>query len=123
MVSRASKAGTELEDVPTPQIPRYAIKTTYLTLTLGAMTAVAFSYLGFSFQGRKIDPLDYEARAKHILDTTPLVDGHNDLPYLLRIELQNKIYDSTEFNFWDGKKQFLLHDLRIYHFQRVGSGC
>jgi hypothetical protein len=94
------------EDGPTLQRPSYAIQISYFILILGAIIAVVFSYFGFSFQGRKIDSLDYEGRVKHILDTTPLIDGHNDLPYLLRIELQNKIYDSEEFNFWDGKNRF-----------------
>ena len=38
------------------------------------------------------DPTDYLGRARHILKTTPLIDGHNDLPYLVQVELQNKIY-------------------------------
>ena len=29
---------------------------------------------------------------KRILLTTPLIDGHNDFPYLLRQQLQGKIY-------------------------------
>lgn len=40
-----------------------------------------------------IDVHDYAARTEHILKTTPLIDGHNDLPYLARIELKNKIQD------------------------------
>jgi hypothetical protein len=38
--------------------------------------------------------------------TTPLIDGHNDLPYLLRLELKNKIYDS-KFYFKQGGILFL----------------
>ena len=34
---------------------------------------------------------DISTRIDSILKNTPLIDGHNDLPYLLRIELQNKI--------------------------------
>ena len=33
------------------------------------------------------------ARAKRILKTTPLVDGHNDFPILVRQQLHNQIYD------------------------------
>lgn len=40
----------------------------------------------------QLDPTDYLGRARQILKTTPLIDGHNDLPYMLRVELQNKIY-------------------------------
>ncbi|RDW79549.1 dipeptidase-6 [Coleophoma cylindrospora] len=36
---------------------------------------------------------DNGARVRRVLSRIPLIDGHNDLPYLLRIELQNKIYD------------------------------
>ncbi|RSL91673.1 putative dipeptidase [Fusarium oligoseptatum] len=40
-----------------------------------------------------IDPTDYVERTKRVLKTTPLIDGHNDLPWQLRIELHNRIYD------------------------------
>lgn len=40
-----------------------------------------------------IDPTDYAARTKHVLSTTPLIDGHNDLPYLIRTELKHQIYN------------------------------
>jgi membrane dipeptidase len=32
-------------------------------------------------------------RAKRLLRTTPLIDGHNDFPFLLRQQLHNQIYD------------------------------
>lgn len=44
---------------------------------------------------------DIPARIDRILKDTPLIDGHNDLPYLLRIELQNKI-NSDRFTFQQG---------------------
>ncbi len=34
----------------------------------------------------------YLARAQRLLMTTPLIDGHNDFPYLLRQQLHNEIY-------------------------------
>lgn len=40
-----------------------------------------------------IDPTDYAARARRILRLTPLIDGHNDFPFLLRQQLRSKIYD------------------------------
>jgi membrane dipeptidase len=52
-----------------------------------------------SLQG--VSETDYAARTDAILRTTPLIDGHNDLPYLLRIELQNKLYNNS-FDFRDG---------------------
>ena len=41
----------------------------------------------------QIDPTDYAARTKRILRTTPLIDGHNDFPFLLRQQLRSKIYE------------------------------
>jgi membrane dipeptidase len=40
-----------------------------------------------------IDPNDYLRRAKRVLQRTPLIDGHNDFPFLLRQQLHGKIYD------------------------------
>lgn len=45
---------------------------------------------------------DYAGRAARVLKSTPLIDGHNDLPYLLRIELQNQV-NGGKFNFHEGK--------------------
>jgi hypothetical protein len=39
-----------------------------------------------------IDPNDYLGRAKRVLQSTPLIDGHNDFPFLLRQQLHGKIY-------------------------------
>ncbi|KAL4860988.1 putative dipeptidase [Aspergillus spectabilis] len=42
---------------------------------------------------------DYAARTCDILGKTPLIDGHNDLPYLIRNELKHQIYnDRFTFN-------------------------
>lgn len=48
-----------------------------------------------------IDLTDYAARTKHVLSTTPLIDGHNDLPYLIRSELKHQIYNE-KFTFNTG---------------------
>lgn len=45
------------------------------------------------------DTHDYAARTEAILKSTPLIDGHNDLPFLLRLELHNQIYDNKSFPF------------------------
>ncbi|PVH89414.1 hypothetical protein DL98DRAFT_543767 [Cadophora sp. DSE1049] len=58
-------------------------------------------------------------RVNEILSSTPLIDGHNDLPYLLRIELQNKIYAASEFQFWNGLASHT--DLRRLQEGRVGG--
>lgn len=39
-----------------------------------------------------IDPKDYLGRAKRVLRITPLIDGHNDFPFLLRQQLHGKVY-------------------------------
>lgn len=41
-----------------------------------------------------IDPLDYRTRTDRILSQTPLIDGHNDLPFLIRLQLNNQIYEN-----------------------------
>lgn len=67
-------------------------------------SAVACALAGyFVLLDQPIDPTDYALRTERILRTTPLIDGHNDLPYLLRVELQNKIYDNKTFSFRNGK--------------------
>ncbi|KAI1077229.1 membrane dipeptidase-domain-containing protein [Whalleya microplaca] len=56
--------------------------------------AFLLSPLAFLWPGQSpIDPTNYAERTRRILKTTPLIDGHNDLPWQLRIELHNRIYD------------------------------
>jgi membrane dipeptidase len=62
--------------------------------------------LSRSFVETSIDPQDFKARAEEVMRATPLIDRHNDLPYLLRLELKNKIYDS-KFDFKQGGILFL----------------
>ncbi|ETN44793.1 uncharacterized protein HMPREF1541_09668 [Cyphellophora europaea CBS 101466] len=64
--------------------------------TVGAFAAGLLSLFG----QQALDPSDYTTRTHHLLQTTPLIDGHNDLPYLLRLEIKNKIYDGR-FTFDD----------------------
>jgi hypothetical protein len=67
---------------------------------LGAL--ISALTLGYLFSPEpSISPTDYAARAKHVMSTTPLIDGHNDLPYLIRVETKNHIYDSR-FTFKEG---------------------
>ncbi|KAK0387061.1 hypothetical protein NLU13_5374 [Sarocladium strictum] len=47
----------------------------------------------FNLEG-PIDPTNYSERTKRVLRGTPLIDGHNDLPWQLRIELHNRLYDN-----------------------------
>ncbi|KAI1763139.1 membrane dipeptidase-domain-containing protein [Hypoxylon sp. FL1150] len=60
--------------------------------------AAGFAFLlgpfAFLWPGQSpVDPTDYAERTRRVLKTTPLIDGHNDLPWQLRIELHNRIYD------------------------------
>lgn len=48
--------------------------------------------------GPKFSVDDYVGRTRHVLSTTPLIDGHNDLPYVIRQELKNKI-NGPKFDF------------------------
>lgn len=86
---------------PTPP-PRYGVSTSTVLLVLCVILAVTSPYLTSLYYGAEI-VTDNEKRVDKILRTTPLIDGHNDLPYLLRIELKNKIYDAENFKFWDGE--------------------
>ncbi|OTA98770.1 hypothetical protein M426DRAFT_17094 [Hypoxylon sp. CI-4A] len=61
-----------------------------------------------------IDPTNYAERTKRVLKTTPLIDGHNDLPWQLRIELNNRIYD--------GKVDFTKRLLGHTDIQRMRTG-
>lgn len=84
----------------------------FLLVLLVLLGAFVSSFFEISLTVRKLDPLAYEERVNEILSSTPLIDGHNDLPYLLRIELQNKIYDSSEFQFWNGNFILILSRLQ-----------
>lgn len=70
---------------------------------LGAVGAALLLHPNQSSEEPPVDPSDFASRAERILRTTPLIDGHNDLPYLLRLELQNKIYDNEAFTFRQSK--------------------
>ncbi|EXM27383.1 hypothetical protein RAB80_013426 [Fusarium oxysporum f. sp. vasinfectum] len=71
---------------------RYPVITAGIVLLLSPFT--------FLWPGQEsIDPTNYAERTKRILKTTPLIDGHNDLPFMLRLELKNRIYDERfDFN-------------------------
>ncbi|KAJ5238999.1 hypothetical protein N7468_003618 [Penicillium chermesinum] len=66
-------------------------------------------------------PLTIEERVQKILTHTPLIDGHNDLPILLRIHLKNHIYgDNFTEAFKSGK--FVGHtDIGRLRQGRVGG--
>jgi membrane dipeptidase len=59
-------------------------------LAAGAALSIASGTL---FSRDTIDPTDYAARTRDVLSKVPLIDGHNDLPYLIRNELKYQIYN------------------------------
>lgn len=46
-----------------------------------------------SDKNQAIAQLSHLERARRILQDTPLIDGHNDFPILIRQQLHNQIYD------------------------------
>ncbi|KAK6954065.1 hypothetical protein Daesc_004027 [Daldinia eschscholtzii] len=72
-----------------------------------AVLIAPFTSLGswFSLTRAPIDPINYALRTRRILETTPLIDGHNDFPWLLRVELHNRIYDGK----FDPNQRLLGH--------------
>ncbi|KAI0147948.1 membrane dipeptidase-domain-containing protein [Hypoxylon sp. NC0597] len=72
-----------------------------------ALLVTPFTSLGSWFLPAEpaIDPTNYALRTKRLLETTPLIDGHNDFPWLLRVELHNRIYDGK----FDPKQRLLGH--------------
>lgn len=61
--------------------------------SVAILTTLYQTGTGLSLFGPRFEATDYAGRTKHVLSTTPLIDGHNDLPYILRQELKNRIYD------------------------------
>lgn len=80
---------------------RFGRSLLYLSATAAlVLSALQCTFSLFSSEA-PINPQDYAKRTEKVLATTPLIDGHNDLPYLLRIELKNKIYNDR-FTFENG---------------------
>ncbi|KIY63813.1 hypothetical protein CYLTODRAFT_402639 [Cylindrobasidium torrendii FP15055 ss-10] len=70
-------------------------------------TVLYYATLGFLGQQQLLvqdvaNPLDYAARTRRLLANYPLVDGHNDLVYLIRVELKNQVYDTERFTLGQG---------------------
>ena len=100
-----------------PNVPRAQP----LIASLSAVGAIFIAaLLGYVYKTEPpIDSQNYEARTTRILQTTPLIDGHNDLPYLIRLELQNQIYDTNRFAF---RETLASHtDLQRMKAGRVGG--
>lgn len=69
----------------------------------GAAIAIGVGVLVSGRLHHAIDHQDLDARVDHVMRTTPLIDGHNDIPYLLRLELKNSIYNAEKFSFETGR--------------------
>lgn len=66
-------------------------------LALGVVLAVTALQLNnkpleWSSSQQPLQADDYLGRAMHILRETPLIDGHNDFPFVIRQQLHNQIY-------------------------------
>ncbi|KAI1637560.1 dipeptidyl aminopeptidase [Biscogniauxia mediterranea] len=115
--SRAPESGKDNKGEPKAVMPGQNPWTT----SIGLLVFLGLSYVLATLYGRDpaVDPLDFASRTEKILKSTPLIDGHNDLPYLLRLELRNKIYDKSTFTF---REHFASHtDLVRMKQGRVGG--
>ncbi|KKY18161.1 putative dipeptidase 1 [Phaeomoniella chlamydospora] len=93
-------------------------KKSALMMLLSSISIGVWLAMGYNPE-QAIDHFDYTSRTERILKTTPLIDGHNDLPYLLRLELKNKIYDTNKFTF---REHLASHtDLKRMKAGRVGG--
>ncbi|KAI1499747.1 dipeptidyl aminopeptidase [Biscogniauxia marginata] len=89
------------------------------SISLLVFLGIAYVFANLYGRDPAVDPHDFAPRTEKILKSTPLIDGHNDLPYLLRLELRNKIYDKSIFTF---REHFASHtDLVRMKEGRVGG--
>ncbi|KIV94263.1 hypothetical protein PV10_02047 [Exophiala mesophila] len=87
-----------------------------------AAIGVAATGLWFATSGNpslRTNSRDLDGRVLHVMASTPLIDGHNDLPYLVRLELKNKIYNPEQFRFEQGLASHT--DLQRMKEGRVGG--
>lgn len=107
MTSNGQKSTAKGEDANKRRLSgRGGISLPSLVSVVGtALLAASFAYHTTQQQATSIpyDVHDHAARTEAILKSTPLIDGHNDLPFLLRLELHNQIYDNKTFSFRDGE--------------------
>jgi len=96
-------ASQEIAVIPhsstSPWLGRWRASLALLTIGIVALPLSGLGLLLRPFQ-QSIDPKNYALRAERILSQTPLIDGHNDLPHIIQIELYGKMTDG-KFNFND----------------------
>lgn len=72
-----------------------------IKLLLAAVIATIAFYTSFGQFGKNqisdLHPLDFAARTERLLSKYGVYDGHNDLVYLIRIELKNQIQNNDKF--------------------------
>ncbi len=103
---------------PRPSSSFLNIRRIFIAFSVATILAPAIYLRSFyqPFQA-PLDPTDYAARTKKVLSEIPLIDGHNDLPYLIRVELKNRIYNGFDFS-----KKLLGHtDLQRMRKGQVGG--
>ncbi|KAL9943204.1 hypothetical protein ACHAPW_007409 [Verticillium nonalfalfae] len=80
------------EFVPGPKARSLAIKRLIAAIVIVLVIGLSISKpLAFWCHKSRHGPLTYEERAQKILKETPLIDGHNDLPILVRFLYNNHI--------------------------------
>lgn len=111
---------------PRPQRSRAGTRITAALISLSVVSLVFF--LPLPYAGRSIASLfstrqcsrhrSIDQRVEQILKSTPLIDGHDDLPFLIRMLYHNNIY-SCNFTF---DKSLEGHvDIPRLHEGRVGG--
>ncbi|KAI1475906.1 membrane dipeptidase-domain-containing protein [Daldinia eschscholtzii] len=116
---RGNSGGPEQSLIVHPQTQNSGFFSRFRYHLFAAGFAFLLSPLAFIWPGHSpIDPTNYAERTRRVLKTTPLIDGHNDLPWQLRIELHNRIYDGRV----DLNKRLLGHtDLQRMRTGMVGG--
>jgi hypothetical protein len=99
----------------------YWLKAFLFTVFTSISVGVAIKWMSFGAQER-IHPSDYGTRTAKLLATTPLIDGHNDLPFLLRLQLQNQIYNDN-FPFGQSKTSSSRFLLTTLNADPISSPC
>ncbi|KAG7126920.1 Dipeptidase sirJ like protein [Verticillium longisporum] len=91
----AKESGDD-EFVPDPKVRSLTIKRLIAAIVIVLVLGLSISKpLAFWCHKSRHGPLTYEGRAQKILKETPLIDGHNDLPILVRFLYNNHIYDKN----------------------------
>lgn len=111
-----------------PRSSRTSSRVTAALVALGIVGSVFF-FLPIPYDGRSVaslfsrhpcrhHPLSIDQRVENILKSTPLIDGHNDLPIHIRDAYRNNIYGAN-FTFSESIEGHV--DIPRLHQGRVGG--